>query len=118
MISRPNEKCAVCGSTPKKRSLHRDHDHAWKKTKITIRKSAFADRYVASGVYNGEMIVALGIDRKNARIGINKLLLEASQRGVLCFNCNTGIRKFFDKPERLRAAADYLERFHGKTDKA
>src|SRR3954449_5700779 len=30
-------------------------------------------------------------------------------RGVLCIDCNQGIGKFHEDPQRLRAAADYLE---------
>jgi len=30
-------------------------------------------------------------------------------RGLLCFNCNTGLGKFSDDPGHLRRAADYLE---------
>ena len=30
-------------------------------------------------------------------------------RGLLCHRCNQGLQFFSDSPERLRAAADYLE---------
>lgn len=32
-------------------------------------------------------------------------------RGVLCGSCNLGLGRFQDSPERLRAAADYIEKY-------
>jgi hypothetical protein len=32
-------------------------------------------------------------------------------RGILCWPCNIGLGNYRDNPDRLRAAADYLERY-------
>jgi hypothetical protein len=36
-------------------------------------------------------------------------------RGLLCNNCNAGVGRFKDEPDRLRSAADYLERHNNAT---
>lgn len=39
-------------------------------------------------------------------------------RGTLCGRCNRGVGLFDDKPERLRAAAEYIERYERDGDSA
>ena len=39
-------------------------------------------------------------------------------RGILCNNCNRGLGAFFDSPELLNKAIQYLEDFKTKSDKA
>ena len=39
-------------------------------------------------------------------------------RDFLCANCNLGLGAFKDSPERLRAAADYLEMWKGRSELA
>lgn len=43
------------------------------------------------------------------RLAVDHDHASNSVRGLLCTNCNQGIWKFFDKPELLRAAAEYLD---------
>lgn len=39
-------------------------------------------------------------------------------RGLLCYKCNTGIGYLEDDPDRLRAAADYIEKFRANREVA
>ncbi len=39
-------------------------------------------------------------------------------RGLLCTNCNNGLGRFADEPNRLRAAADYVEKYRSRDSAA
>lgn len=48
-------------------------------------------------------------ENKNKRLHVDHCHTTGAVRGLLCPACNTAIGKMKDSPDRLRAAADYLE---------
>lgn len=108
MLAEQNGVCAICWSEPKSRRLHTDHDHKWKYVKITTEK--IAGRWFAQTDYSGG--IQVGAMKKNDAIKrVRAWMKKASVRGLLCPNCNRGLRTFRDNPEFLASAAQYLRRF-------
>jgi hypothetical protein len=104
--------CAICKSAPSTKSLAVDHDHKWKYLKIeTIH---FNTTYLANIVDQSPSIYrdlrGRGSSKREARARLKSLLKRASVRGLLCFQCNSGLRKYRDNPDFLANAASYLRR--------
>jgi hypothetical protein len=108
--------CGICGLAPATRSLSVDHDHKWKYLKIKSNKS-----FVGSDAWIvGENIkppycslVGHGSTEREARRDLKEKLKRASIRGLLCFQCNGGLRKFGDNPDRCFNAQLYLIKHQG-----
>lgn len=105
--------CAICKHPPSTKSLAVDHDHKWKYLKIHVDE-IYLGRFTAKvtdperGLYSA--LNGHGYSKKEARARLKGLLKRASVRGLLCFGCNSGLRKYRDKPDYLASAAEYLRR--------
>lgn len=51
------------------------------------------------------------LDREDKHTHVDHCHKHIFVRGILCRGCNSGLGQFQDDPARLRAAADYIERF-------
>jgi hypothetical protein len=92
------------------RRARRQTDPEYRKRQQRYR----ARRYGLSGDDYDALLALQGgvcaICRKNRPLGVDHCHLFNEVRGLLCNKCNLGLGMFDDDPDRLRAAADYLER--------
>jgi hypothetical protein len=115
ILSRQNGLCAICGRPPLKLSLSVDHDHKAKHLKIVYEKSGFYTYYAKADwlpecAERYRHATGIGETKKEAAKDLRRQLQRLSIRGLLHFNCNAGLRKYCDSPERLEAAARYLRK--------
>lgn len=69
------------------------------------------DYYVMLERQGGRCAICDGEPNGNrSRLHVDHDHLTNEFRGLLCTNCNPGLGYFKDRPDLLRAAADYLER--------
>lgn len=60
-------------------------------------------------IRQGGLCAICGGTNKDRRLHVDHDHKTGIIRGLLCFNCNTGLGKFVDDPALLRAATKYLE---------
>lgn len=106
MLERSGGTCWICGRPPKNLPLAVDHDHSVSNQKVTSLK--LGKEWVA--VISGVISHIRGTPRSTVISSAKRYLLRKSCRGVLCWKCNTGLKKYSDDPVLLHKASLYLER--------
>ena len=107
------EVCKTCGSSPGTNSLHVDHDHAIAGWKILSTK--IADKIWEAWPENGTGRLAFkarGRTKPEARRNVKLILKRLSVRGILCWGCNAGLKKYQDDPIRIHKVAEYLDEYY------
>ena len=109
--------CGICGAVGVTRSLHVDHDHKVAAAKIYSGKRTIIETggmaWVAESDYNDySFLPEYGRTKSEAIRKMRGKLKRFSVRGIVCFACNRGLQKYSDNPERLKSAANYLERYY------
>ncbi len=115
--------CKVCGTTPKTKPLHLDHDHKiqnWKITSVKDIDEWIAWPYGTASEYPNHPIRlsfnCIGRTKPEARAKVKARLKRLSSRGILCWGCNAGLAKFYDNAGRLQKAAAYLWEYENFLD--
>ena len=121
--------CRDCGSDLTRRQRQRREERDPDKYRIRRRESKLRSRYKLTAEGYSKILSSQGFACKICGISNpgreEKFFLvdhdhihcsgERScgrcPRGLLCFTCNMGIGYLGDDPQRLRGAADYIERF-------
>ncbi len=104
-------KAAEIKNNAKPESKVRQREFQWRKNLRNLGMTP--DDYAVMLAAQGGGCALCGdihADSLNRRLHVDHDHVTGVVRGILCSSCNLGIGKFEDDPQRLRAAADYLEK--------
>ena len=106
-LARQNGKCWICKKPPTAKSLAVDHDHYVEKLKIISSRTAKGWMAWVPGVVN----VAEDRLKSKALSIIRTKLKRLSVRGLLCWKCNTALKKFNDDAHLMKQSSFYIENY-------
>jgi len=98
--------CKICGKPPTGKALHVDHDHAVERQKVYSKKSPVGGWSAWAG--DGTQYFTTAALKSVAISRIRKCLKKLSVRGILCWKCNTSLKKFNDNPVLMQNSAVYI----------
>lgn len=101
--------CAICHRPPKNNALSVDHTHKFRRLSISVR--SVRGNWQADCLVRNKTVRGFAKKRNEAIREVKKQLKTLSVRGLLCFQCNAGLRKYSDDPDRMENAAKYLWKF-------
>ena len=112
-LKKQKGKCWICRESKNKKGelykLATDHDHKWKRAKITSKKRSSG--WKSKAIYRGKEFVGCGRTKSLALKDIKQKLKRRSVRGLICWPCNRALRAWNDDPVKMKVAAEYLERW-------
>lgn len=110
MDRRQHYRCKLCKRLPKKLALAIDHWHWLARRKVVSRRVGKVWLAEVPELWKaGIKIKERDKIRKKAIKAAKLHLRRLSVRGLLCWACNTGLRKYFDNHRVLLRAAKYLK---------
>jgi hypothetical protein len=111
-----NYVCGICHRPPGAYRLAVDHDHAHHYFKIRTRKVEGSQQGILLWeAYSPDIqFWYLGPSKNEAIKEVRKEIKRQSVRGLLCWTCNVGLRKWRDNPDLMESAAKYIRAFKDK----
>lgn len=116
-LARQGGGCKICGKPPSGKALHVDHDHAVEKSKIISKRSLSGGWGAWPQLYPTAVLFGTGALKSVAIARVRRQLKRLSVRGILCWKCNTALKKFNDNPLLMQNSAEYILQYKEKLGK-
>ena len=111
MLKEQKGVCAICGRPPKNRRLAVDHDHSLAYLKIETWRDRVTQHWTSRIIIGNLGFCFVRAKRNQAIQAARAFAKNKAVRGLLCWACNVGLRKWNDRADLLERAAQYLKKY-------